>query len=117
MIRAAELAELDSEQLAARLSGERRELYELRFKLAVGQLENNRQVRRVRKNIARILTVVQQRRLNGDDVLVQPLETPEAVEAEAQAAEFPAGEDEAPVPAQPAVRAGARARRVGQEDV
>ncbi len=117
MIRAAELAELDSEQLAARLSSERRELYELRFKLAVGQLENNRQVRRVRKNIARILTVVQQRRLNGEGVLVQPLETPEAVEADAQAAESPAGEDDALAPSQPTVRTGARARRAGQEDV
>ncbi|MGI8562404.1 MAG: 50S ribosomal protein L29 [Candidatus Dormibacter sp.] len=117
MIRAAELAELDSEQLAARLSSERRELYELRFKLAVGQLENNRQVRRVRKNIARILTVVQQRRLNGDDVLVQPRETPEAVEAEAQAGEGQAGEDDAPEAAEPAGRTRARARRAGQEDV
>ncbi len=116
MIRTSELAELDSEQLAARLSGERRELYELRFKLAVGQLENNRQVRRVRKNIARILTVVQQRRLNGDEALLQPLETPEAVEAESPVAESEASEDEAPAAAESAGRR-TRTRRARQEDV
>lgn len=88
MIRVADLAELDSEELVSRLRGERRELYELRFKLAVGQLENNRQVRRVRKNIARILTVVQQRqRLEGESVPVQPMETPEPVEADGAVAE------------------------------
>ena len=35
-----ELRELDAEELSGRLKGARRELYELRFKLAVGQLDN-----------------------------------------------------------------------------
>jgi large subunit ribosomal protein L29 len=60
-----ELRELDAEELGGRLKGARRELYELRFKLAVGQLDNHREVRKARKEIARILTVVHQRRLEA----------------------------------------------------
>ncbi|HUZ89130.1 MAG TPA: 50S ribosomal protein L29 [Candidatus Acidoferrales bacterium] len=63
MLTAEELRVLDAEELSSRLKGARRELYELRFKLAVGQLENNRHVHRVRKDIARILTVVHERKL------------------------------------------------------
>ncbi len=58
-----DLRELDSDELDARLKQSRRELYELRFKLAVGQLENNREIHKVRKDIARILTVIHQQRL------------------------------------------------------
>ena len=64
-VKAEELRELDAEELDGRLKGARRELYELRFKLAVGQLDDHRQIRKVRKDIARILTAVHQRRLEG----------------------------------------------------
>ncbi len=62
-MKAQELKELEAEELGSRLKQARRELYELRFKLAVGQLENNREIRKVRKDIARILTVIHQHRL------------------------------------------------------
>ena len=62
-MKADELQTLDAEELNSRLKWARRELYELRFKLAVGQLDDNRQIRKVRKDIARILTVVHSRRL------------------------------------------------------
>jgi large subunit ribosomal protein L29 len=58
-----DLRDLDHDELDARLKQSRRELYELRFKLAVGQLENNREIHKVRKDIARILTVIHQQRL------------------------------------------------------
>src|SRR5919109_5478596 len=58
-----ELRGLDTEELGVRLKQARRELYELRFKLAVGQLENNREIRKARKDIARILTVIHECRL------------------------------------------------------
>ena len=60
-----ELRTLDAEELEGKLKDARRELYELRFKLAVGQLDNHRQIRQVRKDIARILTIVHQRRWEG----------------------------------------------------
>ena len=64
-MKAEELRTLDAEELGGRLKGARRELYELRFKLAVGQLENHRQILKARKDIARILTVIHQRELDG----------------------------------------------------
>jgi large subunit ribosomal protein L29 len=64
-VKAEELRELDAEELSGRLKGARRELYELRFKMAVGQLDNPQQIGRVRKDIARILTIVHERRLDS----------------------------------------------------
>src|SRR2546428_10259067 len=60
-----ELRTLDADELEGKLKAARRELYELRFKLAVGQLDNPRQIRQVRKDIAQILTIVHQRRWEG----------------------------------------------------
>ena len=62
-MKAEELTVLDGSELADRLKQSRRELYELRFQLAVGQLENHRQVRKVKKDIAKILTVIRGREL------------------------------------------------------
>jgi large subunit ribosomal protein L29 len=70
-----DLRELDQEELDARLKQSRRELYELRFKLAVGQLENNREIHKVRKDIARILTVIHQQRLEAVPAPAAPAAT------------------------------------------
>jgi large subunit ribosomal protein L29 len=100
-VKAEDLRTLDADELTTRLRGARRELYELRFKLAVGQLDDHRQIRKARKDIARILTIVHARRL-GEEVGMEPVaetsavavsepaateETPEHVEAEAATAE------------------------------
>jgi large subunit ribosomal protein L29 len=61
-----ELRTLDTDELRTRLKGARRELYELRFKLAVGQLDNHRQIRRVRTEIARLMTAVHWRHLEAE---------------------------------------------------
>ena len=62
-MKAEELTVLDQHELTDRLKASRRELYELRFQVAVGQLENNREIRKVKKDIARILTVIRSREL------------------------------------------------------
>jgi len=62
-VKAEELAVLEGHELSERLKASRRELYELRFQVAVGQLENNREIRKVKKDIARILTVIRGREL------------------------------------------------------
>jgi large subunit ribosomal protein L29 len=62
-VKAEELRVLDVEELLGQLKSSRRELYELRFKLAVGQLDDHRQIGKVRKDIARILTFKRQREL------------------------------------------------------
>ena len=58
-----ELRVLEADELGGKLRAARRELYELRFKHAVGQLENTSQVIKVRHDIARIMTVLSEREL------------------------------------------------------
>jgi large subunit ribosomal protein L29 len=58
-----ELRVLEEDELSGRLKTARRELYELRFKHAVGQLENSSQIAKVRHDIARIMTVLNEREL------------------------------------------------------
>ncbi len=94
-VKVEDLRTLDGEELTTRLKGARRELYELRFKLAVGQLDDHRQIRRVRKDIAQILTVVHARRLGEEIVEVPQSAEVEAVEPEAAAPEAAAAEEPA----------------------
>jgi large subunit ribosomal protein L29 len=61
-MRAGEVRELGVEELEQRLAETRRELFNLRFQHATGQLENTGQLREVRRNIARLLTVLNQKR-------------------------------------------------------
>ena len=61
-MKATEARELDVEELEERLVETRRELFNLRFQHATGQLENTGQLKEVRKNIARLLTVLTQKR-------------------------------------------------------
>ena len=56
-----EVRELDVEELERRIAQTRRELFNLRFQHATGQLENTGQLKEVRKNIARLLTVLNQK--------------------------------------------------------
>ena len=60
---AAELRELNAEDLETKLRESKEELFNLRFQSATGQLENNSRLRTVRRDIARIYTVVREREL------------------------------------------------------
>jgi large subunit ribosomal protein L29 len=60
---AAQLRELTDAELTERLGEAKEELFKLRFQAAVGQLENNRRLRAVRQEIARIYTVMREREL------------------------------------------------------
>ena len=52
-----EIREMTSEQLDAKLKELKEELFNLRFQLATGQLENPMRIHEVKKDIARIKTV------------------------------------------------------------
>jgi large subunit ribosomal protein L29 len=58
-----ELRELHDEELQNRLRESREELFNLRFQMATGQLDNNRRLRTVRHDIARIYTILREREL------------------------------------------------------
>ncbi|MBH0123267.1 50S ribosomal protein L29 [Rhodococcus zopfii] len=60
---AAELRELSDAELADKVREFKEELFNLRFQMATGQLDNNRRLRVVRNEIARIYTVLREREL------------------------------------------------------
>ena len=58
-----ELRELHDDELETRLREAKEELFNLRFQAATGQLESHGRLRSVKKDIARIYTVVREREL------------------------------------------------------
>jgi large subunit ribosomal protein L29 len=60
---AAELRELTDEELVLRVREAKEELFNLRFQMATGQMDNNRRLRSVRHDIARIYTIMREREL------------------------------------------------------
>ena len=60
---AAELRELSDEELVLRVREAKEELFNLRFQMATGQLDNNQRLRTVRHDIARVYTVMREREL------------------------------------------------------
>jgi large subunit ribosomal protein L29 len=62
-VKAAELRELSEEELITRLREAKAELFNLRVQGATGQLDNNRRLQVVRRDIARIYTIMHEREL------------------------------------------------------
>ena len=60
-MKAAALREMTTVELQEQLEKDRQELFNLRFQAATQQLDNPRRVREVRKNVARILTLLSER--------------------------------------------------------
>ncbi len=60
-----EIRDLSATELSEKLAGLKDELFNLRFQLATGQLDNPMRIGEVRKSIARIKTVQRQRELNA----------------------------------------------------
>jgi large subunit ribosomal protein L29 len=71
--KASELAELDDDELQNRLASARRELLNLRFQVATGQLDNTERLGDVRRDIARALTILRARDLSEELVELEPL--------------------------------------------
>ena len=67
--KADEMLSLSSPELIDRLAESRRELFNLRFQLATGQLDNTARMSVVRKDIARALTVLRDREITEAEAL------------------------------------------------
>jgi large subunit ribosomal protein L29 len=68
-----DLSMLDGDELASRLGESRRELFNLRFQLATGQLDNPARIGQVRREVARMLTVLRAREiLEAEGAYVAP---------------------------------------------
>jgi large subunit ribosomal protein L29 len=106
-----DLSMLDGDELAARLGDSRRELFNLRFQLATGQLDNPSRIGQVRRDVARMLTVLRGREiLEAEGAYVAPT----AAEHEAARAKLEA-EDAAVAEKAEARRAAAEAEADGVE--
>ena len=58
-----ELRDLSDDELDTKLAEAKEELFNLRFQLVTGQLDNPMAIKTMRKEIARILTVIREREL------------------------------------------------------
>ena len=59
-----EIRALGTEEVMKQLETAHKELFDLRFRLTTKQLVNHREVRRVKKSISRLKTVMRERELN-----------------------------------------------------
>ena len=66
-----EFLAMSDDELVDQLAEARRELFNLRFQLATGQLDNTARMGQVRKDIARILTVLRDREITEAEALVR----------------------------------------------
>jgi large subunit ribosomal protein L29 len=64
--KAAELRELPEEELHARVESAKEELFNLRFQLATGQLDNTARLKELRHDMARIATVLREREIEEE---------------------------------------------------
>lgn len=64
-MKANEIRNLSTEELAQKLGDLKDELFKLRFQLATGQLDNPMRIREVRKTIARVKTILRERELQA----------------------------------------------------
>jgi large subunit ribosomal protein L29 len=64
--KAAELRELPDEELHSRIDGAKEELFNLRFQLATGALDNTARMKQLRHDVARLATVLREREIEAE---------------------------------------------------
>jgi large subunit ribosomal protein L29 len=65
MSKATELREADETELETRLAEAKQELFNLRFQIVTGQLDNSARIQTVRRDVARILTVLREKEIEA----------------------------------------------------
>lgn len=66
-MQAKKIRELTWKEMQQKLSDYEKELFNLRFQHATGQLGNTQRLPKVRKNIARIKTILREREMEGSN--------------------------------------------------
>jgi large subunit ribosomal protein L29 len=66
--KAVELRELPDDDLYVRIDSAKEELFNLRFQLATGQLDNTARLKELRHDVARLATVLRERELELDRI-------------------------------------------------
>ena len=67
--KAAEYHQMDTEELDSRLAQAKQELFNLRFQVVTGQLDNTSRIGQVKRDVARILTILRQREIAAAEAL------------------------------------------------
>jgi len=65
----AELRNMDTEELESRLVDARQELFNLRFQLVTGQLDNSSRIGHVRRQVARMETILREREIEAAEAV------------------------------------------------
>jgi large subunit ribosomal protein L29 len=65
-MKASEVRDLTPDQLAEKLTELKREAFNLRFQGASGQLENTVRVREIRRDVARIKTILKEKKATAE---------------------------------------------------
>jgi large subunit ribosomal protein L29 len=66
-MKAADLRELTLDELMSRQLDLKRKLFNLRFQLASGELNNSAELEKTRRDIARVMTIIAQRKPGASD--------------------------------------------------
>ncbi|WP_322183949.1 50S ribosomal protein L29 [Neglectibacter caecimuris] len=66
-MKASEIRELTAEELNSKLRDLKAELFNLRFQLAINQLDNPMRISAVKKDIARVKTVIRENELSAEN--------------------------------------------------
>ncbi len=64
-MKASEIRELTADELNSKLQDLKAELFNLRFQLAINQLDNPMRISAVKRDIARVKTVIRENELNA----------------------------------------------------
>jgi large subunit ribosomal protein L29 len=64
--KATELRDLPDDELLSRIESAKEELFNLRFQLATGQLDNPARLRVLKRDIARVATVLRERQIEEE---------------------------------------------------
>lgn len=67
-MKAKEVRDMTTDELTIKLTNLKEELFNIRFQLATGQLDNPMRVKDIRKSIARVKTVMRQNELNANRI-------------------------------------------------
>lgn len=66
-MKASEIREMTADELNSKLADLKAELFNLRFQLAINQLDNPMRISAVKKNIARVKTVIRENELHAEN--------------------------------------------------
>jgi large subunit ribosomal protein L29 len=85
-MKAEEIRDWDNVEIRARLGELKEEKFRLRFRLGTMQLENPKMLQHIRRDVARLTTILRERELTGTPEAASETPTPEAAVPPAEAA-------------------------------